>query len=196
MRLYLIRHPRPLIAAGICYGQLDIPAENPALAAAALQAQLPAGLPLWSSPLRRCRDLAQALAAKADGTVGEGGGAAGAQGGAPRLDARLAEINFGAWEGRPWDAIPRDQIDAWAADVGGYVPPGGESPRQLQARVLEFFNTLPDRDTVVVTHAGVIRSLLAADQGLPPERWCDLACAYASLTVWQRTPAGDAGAAQ
>lgn len=188
MRLYLIRHPRPLIAAGVCYGQLDIPAENPALAAAALQAQLPAGLPLWSSPLRRCRDLAQALAAAAGGTAGEG---------APlRLDPRLAEIDFGAWEGRPWDAIPRDQIDAWAADVGGYAPPGGESPRQLQARVLEFFNTLPDRDTVVVTHAGVIRSLLAADQGLPPERWCDLACAYASLTVWQRTPAGDAGAAQ
>lgn len=188
MRLYLIRHPRPLIAAGVCYGQLDIAAENPALAAATLRPQVPAGLPLWTSPLRRCHDLARALAAEAGGTAGEGVSL--------RLDPRLAEINFGLWEGRPWDAIPRGEIDAWAADVGGYAPPGGESPRQLQARVLEFFNALPDRDTVVVTHAGVIRSLLAADQGLPPERWSDLACAYASLTVWQRTPAGGAGAAQ
>ena len=107
-----------------------------------------------------------------------------------RFDPRLAEIDFGAWEGRPWDAIPRaDQIDAWAADVGGYAPPGGESPRPVAgARARIPSTALPDRDTVVVTHAGVIRSLLAADQGLPPERWCDLACAYASLTVWQRTP--------
>ncbi|MCK6411967.1 MAG: alpha-ribazole phosphatase family protein [Azonexus sp.] len=188
MRLYLIRHPRPLIAAGVCYGQLDIPAENPARAAAALYPQVPPGLPLWSSPLRRCRDLARALAAEAGGMAGEGVSL--------RLDARLAEINFGLWEGRPWDAIPRAEIDAWAADVGGYAPPGGESPWQLQARVLDFFNRLPEQDAVIVTHAGVIRSLLAADQGLPPERWCELACAYASLTVWQRTPAGGVGAAQ
>ncbi len=178
MRLYLIRHPRPLIASGVCYGQLDIPAENPARAAAALCPQVPAGLPLWTSPLRRCRDLAQALA--------DAWAAAGTPVAVLQHDTRLAEINFGLWEGRPWDAIPRAEIDAWAADVGGYAPPGGESPGQLQVRVLDFFNRLPEQDAVIVTHAGVIRSLLAADQGLPPERWCDLACDHASLTVWQR----------
>jgi alpha-ribazole phosphatase len=92
---------------------------------------------------------------------------------------------FGLWEGRPGRDSARE-IDAWAADVGGYAPPGGESPGQLQVRVLDFFNRLPEQDAVIVTHAGVIRSLLAADQGLPPERWCDLACDHASLTVWQR----------
>ena len=32
------------------------------------------------------------------------------------LEPRLVEMDFGAWEMQPWDAIPRDQIDAWAAD--------------------------------------------------------------------------------
>lgn len=168
MRLYLIRHPRPLVAPGLCYGRLDVEAENPAAVATRLQACLPAGVPVWSSPLRRCLELAQALHP------------------APKVDERLAEIDFGDWEGRAWDEIPRAEIDAWAADVAGYTPPGGESPRQLQARVLDFVASLAVDEAVVVTHAGVMRTLLAADHGLPPERWYELEFAYGSLTVWQR----------
>lgn len=167
MRLHLIRHPRPLIAAGLCYGRLDIAAENPPALAAALQAELPPGLPLWTSPLRRCRDLAALLHP------------------APRIDARLAEMDFGAWEGRPWDAIPRPELDAWAADVAGYAPPGGESPRALLARALAFVQSLAVDEAVVVTHAGVIRTLLAHSRKLPPERWCELDFAYGSRTVWE-----------
>ena len=60
----------------------------------------------------------------------------------PKIDDRLAEMNFGDWEGRPWDSIPRLEIDAWAADVAGYAPPGGESPRDLQRRALDFVASL------------------------------------------------------
>lgn len=147
MILYLIRHPRPLIAAGVCYGRLDIEAENPAAIAERLRAELPPGLPVWSSPLQRCRTLAEALHP------------------APQIDARLMELNFGAWEGRPWDSVPRAELDAWAADVAGYAPPGGESPRQLQARVLDFVAGLGAGEHVLVTHAGVIRTLLAQATG-------------------------------
>lgn len=160
MILYLVRHPRPLIAPGICYGRLDVEAENPHPLISALGVQLPPALPCWTSPLRRCRSLAQALHP------------------APQIDVRLAEMDFGAWEGRPWNEIPRSQLDAWAADVAGYAPPGGESPRALQARVLEFVAGLGVPEALLVTHAGVIRVLHAHRHALPPEQWSDLQIPY------------------
>ena len=164
MILHLIRHPKPLIEPGICYGRLDISAENTNVVAAEWLAELPPNLPVWTSPLIRCRALAELLHPQA------------------RVDARLVEMNFGVWEGRPWDAIPRTELDAWAADVAGYVPPGGESPRQLQQRALDFVDSLDVPEAVIVTHAGVIRTLLAHWQGLPPERWTELTFAYGSST--------------
>lgn len=165
MRLHLIRHPKPMIDAGICYGRHDCPAEDVLSVAAALLRELPSGLPVWSSPLRRCRALAEQLQSRSI------------------IDFRLAEIHFGDWEGRRWDDIPRAELDAWAADVAGYAPPGGESPRQLQRRALDFVASLEVPEAVIVTHAGVIRTLLAHWQGLPPERWTELNFAYGSCTV-------------
>lgn len=167
MILHLVRHPKPLIELGICYGRLDIAAENPELTAVRLRAELPSGLPVFSSPLRRCRDLACLLQPQ------------------PTLDVRLQEMDFGDWEGRAWDDIPRAEIDAWAADVAGYAPPGGESPDQLQRRALDFVAGLAVPEAVIVTHAGVIRVLTAYWQGLPPERWSELRFAYGSCTRLQ-----------
>lgn len=164
MILHLIRHPKPHIANGICYGQLDLSAENSAAVAEKLRLELPGGLPLWSSPLLRCRELAECLHPK------------------PQFDERLAEMNFGDWEGQAWDDIPRAQLDAWAADVAGYAPPGGESPLSLQRRALAFVADLKVPEAVIVTHAGVIRTLLAHWQDLPPERWTELVFAYGSCT--------------
>jgi alpha-ribazole phosphatase len=164
MILNLIRHPRPLVEPGICYGRLDVAGEHPELAAARLLRELPAGLPVYSSPLRRCRELAEQLQSQ------------------PIIDARLAEMDFGDWEGRAWDAIPRREIDAWAADVAGYAPPGGESPAAVQQRALAFVAGLQVPEAVLVTHAGVIRVLLAHWRDLPPEQWSQLAFAYASCT--------------
>ncbi len=164
MRLHLIRHPKPLIDVGICYGRHDCPAEDTQSAAETLLAELPPDLPVWTSPLLRCRALAERLHVR------------------PVIDDRLAAMNFGAWEGLRWDDIPRAELDAWAADVAGYAPPGGESPRQLQQRALDFVASLDVPEAVIVTHAGVIRTLLAHWQGLPPTRWTELGFAYASRT--------------
>lgn len=164
MILHLIRHPKPLVAPGICYGALDVAAEDAAAVAAALLAELPPGLPLWSSPLRRCRELALRLHRQ------------------PAFDTRLQEMHFGDWEGRSWDDIPRAELDAWAADVAGYVPPGGESPLALQRRVLDFVATLAVAEAVLVTHAGVIRSLVAHATGRCIADCLDVRPPYSSRT--------------
>ena len=156
MILHLIRHPPPAIEAGVCYGRLDIPASVERSLVERLQAALPPGLPVWSSPLQRCRRLAECLHAQ------------------PSFDDRLAEMNFGAWEGRAWDAIARGELDAWAADVAGYAPPGGESPTAVQQRALAFVAGLDVAEAVIVTHAGVIRMLLAHWQGTPTHDWGSL----------------------
>lgn len=164
-RLHFIRHPLPIIDAGICYGRCDVPASQIEQVAKTLISVLPADLPLWSSPLVRCRTLAERLHPQ------------------PIIDNRLAEMHFGDWEGKRWDDIPRAELDAWAADVAGYAPPGGESPRDLQRRALDFVASLDVPEAVIVTHAGVIRTLLAHWQGLSPERWTELNFAYGSCTV-------------
>ena len=164
MILYLIRHPPPLIEPGICYGARDILAKNVTAVANRLVDDLPKGLPVWSSPLQRCKALAALLHPN------------------PRFDARLAEMNFGQWEGRPWDSIPQNELDAWAADIAGYAPPGGESPTMVQQRALNFVAELTVHEAIIVTHAGVIRTLLAHWQGLPPERWTELVFDYGSCT--------------
>ncbi len=164
MRLILIRHPPPLIAPGICYGSTDL-AVAPSELARALAAltdtlprdlPLPNDLPLFSSPLLRCADLGRALAASLASA-------------SFTIDARLAELDFGAWEMQAWDAIPRAEIDAWAADVVHYRPGGGESVLAMATRVQAWHADLlrmNHASAIVVCHAGTMRLLLACHRGL------------------------------
>lgn len=169
MQVFLIRHPPPRIDPGVCYGRLDVEAIDPAGAAARLRPLLPAGVPVCCSPLRRARILAEALHP------------------APVIDARLAEIDFGEWEGRRWDDIDRAALTAWADDLLGFVPPGGESVAALQARVLAFAATLAtwpaDSALALVTHGGVLRALLGHWLRLPVAEWTRLQFAFARVSA-------------
>lgn len=171
MRIYLIRHPRPDVAAGICYGQTDLElAEADAVKASAarLRKLLPAQAALYSSPLRRCRALADALHP------------------APMFDDRLKEIHFGAWEMRAWDDIDRAEIDAWAAATLEHAPPGGESVAALYQRVGHFIRErhhAGDKDLVLVTHAGVMKACCALLLDLPQAEWTSLRFDYGSVVL-------------
>ncbi len=161
----LVRHPA-VDAGGRCYGRLDLPVAD--LAAAQALAARVAVLrgTVWTSPAARCRVVA--------------GG---------RVDARLAELDFGAWEGVPWDDVPRAALDAWAADPWGFAPPGGESGAALVARVTAFARALPPGDHVVVTHGGPLKVLTAVLAG----QAVDLLAAppaAGSITVAAPPPAG------
>lgn len=159
MRLLLVRHPAPEIAPGICYGSSDltVSAEQLAHATRELGATLPAGLPLYTSPLRRCADLAEQLAPAL-------------QSPATIMDSRLAELHFGRWEMQHWDNIARDEVDAWAADLVHYQPGGGESVLQMALRVAAFYQhwCAQGEDAIAICHAGTIRLLLACHRGLAP----------------------------
>lgn len=163
MQVFLIRHPPPQVAAGVCYGRLDLPAADVAAVAAALRAQLPPGLPLISSPLARCRALAEALHP------------------APRFEPALMEMHFGDWEGMRWDEIGVAALDAWAADLLHHAPPGGESAAMLQARCVAALDALAAEGLAacaVVTHAGVMRATLGHARRLPVAEWSQLRFAY------------------
>ncbi|MGO4330832.1 alpha-ribazole phosphatase family protein [Cupriavidus sp. 2TAF22] len=161
MDLVLIRHAQPQVAPGICYGALDLALAEPVSPAparmlAALEGLRPQGI--LCSTLARARATASLLA--------EGLAAALV----PEPDARLRELDFGSWEGLAWDAVPRAELDAWAADLLNARPHGGESAATAMARVVAWADALPaeSRDCIwVVTHAGPMRMLAAHWLGVP-----------------------------
>jgi broad specificity phosphatase PhoE len=114
--------------------------------------QSPAACPYVASPLQRARQTAEIMRA-----------ALGLSPGDYRVDARLAEIAFGEWEGRTLREIRAQAPQALAArerDKWHFVPPGGESYAQVALRMGEWYGALPG-DTVVVAHGGTARALIA-----------------------------------
>ena len=154
MHCYLVRHPQPADATGLCYGRQEVPVDVQSVveAAAAVRGRIPEkvleGARIFSSPASRCLILARYLAAPRE----------------PKVAEDLAEMDFGSWEGRAWDQVPRDQLDAWAKDVWHYRPGGVESAAMVAARWQRWVKRVGssgDDAVVAVTHAGVIRVALA-----------------------------------
>jgi alpha-ribazole phosphatase len=153
----LVRHPAVTTAEGRCYGRLDLPLADPASIAPIVTALAPLrGASIHTSPLARCRLVAEALAADWSQPP-------------PLTDPRLLEMDFGAWESLAWDDIPRAELDRWAADLLGFAAPGGETGAALVARVTAFWHSLTDRPGahVVVTHGGPLKVLIALAEGRP-----------------------------
>lgn len=155
MTLWLVRHARPLVEAGVCYGALDVAADRQATQAAAhkLAAALPFGIAVTSSTLQRCELLAQALYALRPDLP-------------PIFDPRLREMDFGHWEGQHWDAIGQPALEAWTADFAQHRPGGGESVQLFMQRVAAAWDTVGTRPTLWITHAGVARACKLLASGL------------------------------
>lgn len=119
-----------------------------------------------SSPLARCAEFARQLARRHDLPCD--------------IHADLAEIHFGAWEGRAVEEVRRespDQVENFWRDPVGHVPPGGEPMEAFQARVMGVWHQLleqPAGHLLVVAHGGVIRAMLGDLLGMPYERLANL----------------------
>ena len=169
MQIYLVRHPTPAVAPGTCYGQTDLELdEDVSLSASRIRALLPREASLYSSPLRRCRELANTLHP------------------APLFDDRLKEIHFGEWEMQLWDNIDRAAIEAWSAATLEHAPPGGESVAGLYKRVAEFIreqHAAGQEKLILVTHAGVMKASCALLLNLPEEEWISMHFDYGTVTL-------------
>ena len=157
--LVVIRHgPTAWTAEGRIQGRSDVPL-SPEGRDAVRAWRLPGGLRgagwVWlCSPLSRARETAALL--KRDGEV--------------REDPALIEMNWGAWEGRVLAELRQEGGPGMAeAEARGldFRPPGGESPRDLQARLAPLLDSLARTGApcVAVTHKGVIRGLYARAEG-------------------------------
>jgi broad specificity phosphatase PhoE len=176
-RIFFVRHGETdWNAEGRLQGQQDIPLNRIGRLQAQesgerLKALMPAfaGLDHVSSPMRRTRETME-LMRESMGLNRQG----------YRLDPRLVELTFGAWEGLTWKDVRKlDPVEAARRerDKWGFVPPDGESYAMLAARVRPVLELI-SRDTVVVSHGGVARAFLALTCGVSHRN-------AAGLDIWQ-----------
>lgn len=119
-------------------------------------ARLPHPSRLVSSPARRCREPAAELAERL--------------GVALSLDPDLAERDFGEWGGRRATDISDADLSRFFADPAGFTPPGAEPMAAFAARVSRSWSRLrgcADGETLVMTHGGVVRVVLAQVLEIP-----------------------------
>jgi len=126
-----------------------------------------------SSPLRRARDTAAAIAAPHAVPV--------------RIDAALDEVDFGRWSGASFAHLAHDpQWRTWNHDRAHSRAPGGETMYEVQRRALGLVKRLARQHSegvlVLVTHAEVIRAVLLHIGGLPLDQYVGLEIAPASVS--------------
>ncbi|MHB1142886.1 MAG: alpha-ribazole phosphatase family protein [Sulfuricaulis sp.] len=127
-----------------------------------------------TSSLRRCAEFARALARQRSIPL--------------TFDERLAEMHFGAWEGRSTTELMLADPDALARfwdDPAAHAPPGAEPLARFATRVLVAWNDIvrdhPGRRVLLVTHGGVIRVILCHVLRRPVERLLELDVGHAAL---------------
>lgn len=170
-RIYLIRHTSVDLNGSYFYGRTDVPlAPSFPEEATRIRSLLPESLdfPFWSSPLSRCRLLAERLEVPFT------------------TDERLLELDFGQWEMKAIEQIPKQERDHFLANFTRQTPPEGEGFPEMQKRVVEFLEEVVEmkHDTVgIVAHSGVIRSMLCHVMGLPLENTYRFGLGYGSVST-------------
>ncbi|MFC5800182.1 bifunctional RNase H/acid phosphatase [Streptomyces formicae] len=129
-----------------------------------------------SSPLKRCRQTAEIVAAR----LGLG----------VRIDEGLRETDFGAWEGLTFAEVRErygDDLDAWLASPKATPTGGGESFATVARRVAATRDRLTEeyrgRTVLLVTHVTPIKTLVRLALGAPPEALFRMELSAASLSA-------------
>ncbi|MEJ8647767.1 bifunctional RNase H/acid phosphatase [Streptomyces sp. MS1.AVA.3] len=129
-----------------------------------------------SSPLRRCRETAGAVADRLGLEV--------------RIEEGLRETDFGAWEGLTFAEVRErhpDDLDAWLGSAKVAPTGGGESFATVARRVAVARDKLLARyagkTVLVVTHVTPVKTLVRLALGAPPESLFRMELSAASLSV-------------
>lgn len=129
-----------------------------------------------SSPLRRCRETAAAVADRLGLDV--------------RIDEELRETDFGAWEGLTFGEVRErygDDLTAWLASPDTAPTGGGESFAEVAERVAAARDRIvaryAGRTVLLVTHVTPIKTLVRLALGAPPEALFRMELSAASIST-------------
>jgi probable phosphoglycerate mutase len=155
--LVAIRHaPTEWNRARRLQGRTDVALGPDGIAAAQSWRADPAwaGYRVLASPLKRAQETARLLFPEQ----------------AITLEPRLMEMDFGSWEGKSLSELrAAPGADAEARERLGldFSAPGGETPRQVQARIGPLLQEIAGAGapTIIVTHKAVLRALLSLATG-------------------------------
>lgn len=157
----LVRHCSVASPGGYLYGRASGKSlDDAGRAHAAHIGQCLAGLRLdavYSSPLERARETADALAADTRVRV--------------QLADDLIEVDFGEWTGKRFEELDTDPAwNRFNTERTKVRIPGGEHIAEVQTRMVGFIerlaNRLPEGRVVLVSHGDVIRAALCHYLGL------------------------------
>jgi broad specificity phosphatase PhoE len=107
----------------------------------------------------------------------------------PVLYNDLSEWHVGEWEGRSYLDIKKNDPElykSWSRDPIRNRPPGGESIADLRDRVAKHIDelrvTYAGKTVALVTHAGIIRSILITSLGMPVDNFWRIAVPVGSIS--------------
>lgn len=171
VKLFLIRHGQTIWnEEGRYQGNHDTELTGRGIEQARLAAGYLSGVNfsnIYSSPLKRALDTAEIIAGVSGCRI------------ITRQD--LKEINFGKWEGLKFSEIDRkyhEEYHRWLKDPYKNSPTGGESFEELSVRTVREAGKIvaenedgEEKSVAVITHGGVILSLLVHWLEIPVSRW-------------------------
>jgi broad specificity phosphatase PhoE len=178
-RVFLIRHGvTDWHASGRVLGQRDIPLSADGLAQADGVARLLEGIPLAeliASPLARATQTAETIGRRFSLDVAR--------------DPRLIDFRLGRWTGMTYDEISaNEEYQRFLADPLSERIPDGESLAEIRARAVsaveQALEDSPSGDAIaIVTHAGIIRVVLAHYLGSHPANYHRIRVSPGSVSV-------------
>jgi alpha-ribazole phosphatase len=172
VKLFLIRHGQTLWnLEGRYQGDRDIELTEEGIRQASLTAGYLSDVDfsnIYSSPLKRAVDTANIINEMNKGKNLK-----------IIIRDNLKEMHFGKWEGMKFEKLGKvyhKEFHKWLSDPYNYCPTGGESFKQVKERSIKEINNIVKENekggnVAVVTHGGVILSILVYWLQIPLSRW-------------------------
>jgi len=184
VKLFLIRHGQTLWnEEGRYQGNKDIDLTEEGIKQARLTAEYLSDVKfscIYSSPLKRAVDTAKIINETNKGKNLK-----------IIIRENLKEMHFGKWEGMKFEQLGRefhDEFQQWLKDPYNYCPTGGESFRKVKKRAIEEIEKIVKEsedggNVAVVTHGGIILSILVYWLQIPLPRWRSIVLNQGAMNI-------------
>lgn len=177
--VYIVRHCQPIIKNGIhiCIGKKDISLSKRGKEQAGQLADYFSNRHInhiYSSHLKRAKETAQLIAGNNYEVV---------------TKDNFSELDVGKWDGLTFHEIKQkypEEYEERGKDLENYVVEGGESMALCRTRAMDELNKTIDEskgDILIVTHAGVIRTILSSILDISIKETFDYKIEYGSISL-------------